>query len=125
MSFVTQIAFGVDAQCTSNPDTFKIMDRYLYSKDKNYVYFTNIKLDNSNSDTFVFLGSDYAKDKNNIYWHGAKLENADTKSFEILSADPWKYHARDKNSVYFQRKLINKADPVTFKPLDSFFSYYS
>ena len=46
MSFVTQIAFGVDAQCTSNPDTFKIME---YARSKGIV--PNVTVADISNDT--------------------------------------------------------------------------
>ena len=52
MPFVTQIAFGVDAQCTSNPYTFEIMK---YAREKGIV--PNVTVADISDNTADFLAT--------------------------------------------------------------------
>ncbi|MFH0854820.1 MAG: DKNYY domain-containing protein [bacterium] len=62
---------------------------------------SDIKLENSDSNTFECIDSNYAKDKNNVYYWGTKVEKADPESFKPLD---WP-NARDKNYYFEEYKI--------------------
>ena len=101
-------------------NTFEILEN-PYSKDKNNVYFMDVKIENVDAETFEVLGKGYSKDKNNVYFevtsigdentgfsiHLTAITAADVKTFRILG----KYNdgkARDKNNYYKNGEIIKK-----------------
>lgn len=79
--------------------TFKVVDSTLsraYFRDKNSVYYYNIKIKHADAATFVPLNDNYAKDKKHIFYQDSLLKNADYGSFRVIDKDK----AEDKLRQY-------------------------
>lgn len=92
-------------------ETFEVFPNTLYSKDKNSIYFNEIKINDANFATFSPIDDTYAKDINNVYYLGRKIEYADPNGFTVID-DQYSF-SKDKNFVYHYGKHINDLDPKT------------
>jgi len=69
----------------SDPDTFKVLGKSMYQKDKNNVYYNGEIIKNANPKSFTAFNSFISKDDNTVYSHGQKInEIKDPSSFEIM-----------------------------------------
>ena len=50
-----------------------------YGKDKNSVYFKNMKIEGADPASFVMLEQGYYKDKRYLYFYGKRLEGSDSR----------------------------------------------
>jgi hypothetical protein len=98
-----------------------------WAKDKNYVYFREKALENSQVDTFQFLALPgqpffgYAKDSNQVYYNGIILE-ADPATFSLVSSETWNPYGRDKNAVYYRSDKLENSDPATFFVIGTYYA---
>ena len=101
--------------------TFEIIN-YMYSKDKNVVYYngydSGYKLPDSDPKTFEVLSDSYSKDKSTVYHHGKKLNGADSESFVTIGNN----YAKDKYTIYYSGKKIEDSDVETFEIINHKFS---
>lgn len=70
--------------------TFEVIDSTLsasYFRDKNSVYYYNIKIKHADAVTFVPLNDNYAKDKKHVFYQDSLLKNADYGSFRVIDKD--------------------------------------
>jgi len=102
-----------------------------WATDKNYCYWTSLRLEDADRETFNALNSTFAKDKFNVWRDdGKKLKGLDAGSFEIFgdkySVTPCGF-CKDKNHVYHYLSLIieivKNARPETFIPLNREFGH--
>jgi len=100
---------GLDAK------TFKIL---YYSplgsfyKDKNGVYWDEIRITDIDIATLQILSMGYIKDINNVYFHSYKMPNADAKSFRVLNdARGIPSIAIDKDYVFWTTKILKEVSP--------------
>ena len=82
-----------------------------YTKDKNAVYYANVKLE-ADIDSFIALENYYGKDKNVVFFEDHKLEYIDVKTFvsyeESRIINGISYNAEDKNNYYSFGKIVKK-----------------
>lgn len=79
--------------------TFEIIDSTLsptYFRDKNSVYYYNMRIKHADAATFVPLNENYAKDKKHVFYQDSLLKNADYPSFQVIDKDK----AEDKFRQY-------------------------
>ena len=79
--------------------TFEVIDSTLsraYFRDKNSVYYYNMKIKHADAATFEPLNDHYAKDKNHVFYQDSLLKNADYPSFRVID----KEKAEDKFRQY-------------------------
>jgi len=103
-----------------------------WATDKNYCYWTSVRLENADRKTFNVLSRNFAKDKFNVWGDdGKKLKGLEAKSFEIYgdeySITPYGF-CKDRNHVYYyfcipKPEIVKKASPETFVPLNREFGY--
>ena len=99
---------------------------YLYSKDRNHVYFSSgddsyesadnpFIIESADVDTFMVLGgpgsSVYSRDHDSIFEGGRAIPGADTDTFRVLSEEEaaslnWEYDAEDKNRTYRYGEVV-------------------
>jgi len=102
-----------------------ILDEYGYRtgyyKDSNYVYVSNVIIEDADPVTFIAFycnyGKCYAKDKNVVYFGTSTIEYADAKTFTGREAHGW-----DTNYVYYEGNIILGADPSTFTQVTIYYS---
>lgn len=105
----------------ADPKTFQVLGNG-YAKDKNNVYWNDVKIENADIETFEVMDDsiEYAKDKNNVYftWMAQKnIENPET--FEFIQNS---IYAKDEEKVYFRAGqgdlgIVEKANPETFETI--------
>ena len=82
-----------------------------YTKDKNAVYYANVKLE-ADIDSFIALENYYGKDKNVVFFEDHKLKYIDVKTFvsyeESRIINGISYNAEDKNNYYSFGKIVKK-----------------
>jgi hypothetical protein len=128
-----------------DPLTFKLIGisgSYLYTKDKDNLYYQDEILKLADPQTFHYINYGYSKDKDNVYYQDEILKLADPQTFSMVtyhsannqyefrypyrpgviidvSLDYHNYYIQmyyaDKNNVYFKDKIIESADPETFQ----------
>ncbi len=101
-------------------NSFKIID-FVFSADKNSVYYGGIKLENVLSNGFEVVGnvydvSYYLKDRNKVYFLNeiselSVVEKADSKTFALIDD----LYSKDKNNVFCNGKILEGADVKSFK----------
>lgn len=93
-------------------DTYIPQDlKYGYVKDKNNIYYKNIKLNNVDYYSFEVLGEGYAKDNKGFFINEKRIEGLDIETFSVL-----KYgYSKDKDYVYYNFDKIEEADSTSFK----------
>ena len=114
--------------------TFKILDSSYtgygnFSKDKNYIYLNNKKLEEIDAKTFEKMWANLIRDKNGIY----KIEEDDGKykfkivpinekiDFKNLKSLDWGYFKDSKNIYYFDNDKFEKiegADANSFEKVE-------
>ncbi len=112
-------------------ETFVVLAKHLYAKDKNNVYIGAKKLEGADSNSFEALFykdglvSGYAKDKNHVYYNGEKMTfwssgiKADNSSFQALR----EFYAKDENRIYYMWTILRWGyDVETFKVLGNDFT---
>ena len=101
-----------------------------YVKRNNEIYYRfskeddiEIKVENTDLNTFKILNDKYAKDKNSAYFFGNKsFKDVDVKTFEVLP----NYYSKDKNNVYRPiNEWIHKIDGANPKTIKVLSQYYS
>lgn len=83
----------------ADASTFEIIDSTLskaYFRDKNSVYYYNLKIKHADVTTFVPLNDNYAKDKKRVFYQDSLLKNADYSTFRVID----KERAEDKLRKY-------------------------
>lgn len=111
--------------------TFKILDSSYtgygnFSKDKNYIYLNNKKLEEIDVKTFEKMQANLIRDKNDIYKveenegkHGFKIVPINARiDFKNLKNLDWGYFKDDKNIYYFDGDKFEKiegADASSFE----------
>ena len=114
--------------------TFKILDSSYtgygnFSKDKNYIYLNNKKLEEIDVKTFEKMQANLIRDKNDIYKveenegkHGFKIVPINARiDFKNLKNLDWGYFKDDKNIYYFDGDKFEKiegADASSFEKVE-------
>jgi hypothetical protein len=103
-----------------------------WATDKNYCYWTYLRLQNADRETFTVLNRTFAKDKFNLWRDdGKKMKGLDAESFKIFgdeySVTPCGF-CKDKNHVYYyfslmEIKIVRNALPETFISLNREFGH--
>ena len=101
-------------------NTFKIID-FVFSADKNRVYYRGIKLEKILSNGFEVVGnvydvSYYLKDRDKVYFLNevselSVVEKADSKTFSLIDD----LYSKDKNNIFCDGKILEGADVKSFK----------
>ncbi len=91
-------------------DTFQILHKRGYAKDKYHAYFHWHVVAEADMDSFVSLSELYAKDAHHVYYSGEKVELANPADFSMIAPE-W---GRDNNDVYHKTTAIHACSPVTF-----------
>lgn len=103
-----------------------------YSKDKNYVYFRESRINGAEPTSFTIIkGGPYSKDHKNVYiqlqtrndYKISKLPNADAGTFELIVSKSSHHYAKDKRAVYMNGAEIFGADRASFIVLPENMSY--
>ncbi len=100
-----------------------------FSKDLDFVYYKNQKIEGLNPKTFKKLGYRYIRDSKNVYFldNGKykRINNIDIDSFVILKdndgciwTNDYICYARDKNYIIFNTNILTWSDVKTFEILD-------
>lgn len=97
-------------------ETFEVFPNTIYSKDKNSIYFKEIKINDVNFATFSPIDGTYAKDINNVYYLGRKIEYADPNGFTVIN-NQYSF-SKDKNNIYFQNQKIPNVDAESFQVIN-------
>ncbi len=82
----------------SNSDPLENL-KWLYSKDKNNVYYLKHEILWADTESFEVLDYNIAKDKNSAYFKGWKINWSDSETFETLENSYGTY--KDKYNVYY------------------------
>ena len=126
-----EIFCNIEPMKNVDANSFEVIPNSNYARDKNNVYYPieipcidysdcgvcycgKYVLENTNPNTFKYLGKDYAIDKNLVFFRGRKLNNADGETFEIIKGGEFFYFAKDKSHVYKHDKIFEEADAKTF-----------
>ena len=101
-------------------NSFKIID-FVFSADKNRVYYRGIKLEKILSNGFEVVGnvydvSYYLKDSEKVYFLNeiselSVIEKADSKTFALIND----LYSKDKNNIFCDGKILEGADVKSFK----------
>lgn len=89
------------------------VDRHLFTKDQNNVYYTYKKLEGADPESFIlldnplYLGENYGADENNIYFLNFKLKQVDRLSFEVINSR----YAKDDKRVFYKADIIKGMNP--------------
>ncbi len=108
----------------ADPETFKALNEFSFSKDKNHVWYLEFddmgrnllltELEDADPQTFEVLTLWYAKDVQRVYssleYHVSPIIGADSKTFITIDG----YYGKDKNNVYFYGVEIKDSDSETF-----------
>lgn len=108
----------VETITNSDPDTFEVLEKTGFAKDKNHVYYSGSIIQNADPATFEFIGDRYTKDENNIFFsyniESNIVEGADRDTFEEYPEKS--EYAKDINYVYYLGEILEGEDPATFQP---------
>ncbi len=112
-NYVFLLGYGINETKINgaDPQTFKVIENYQWSMDKNNVYFMFDKLNEVNTKTFIAIDQDWGKDNKNYYHHNLRVDSLDYSSARIISPD----YISDRNRVYFRNLIVKDANPKTFK----------
>lgn len=114
-----------DADVTSLSRVENYNERHqLYMKDKDNVYSTYSRINDSDPATFMVLDNYYSRDKNHVYYEGKLLPNLDTQAFRFVTIQDeestfYTYNAynslfvKDNRHVYYKDTLIAELNPAT------------
>ncbi len=89
----------------ADPATFELVDGSLSKKffrDKNGIYFLNVKMKQADLKSFTPLNNDYARDKNHLFFQEKILTGADYGSFIVIEDG----NAKDKNHRFVEGKAV-------------------
>lgn len=95
-----------------DPSTFVILNRKGYAKDKRNAYYTYVKIDGAEPNSFTALSENYAKDSRRVYHTHRPVEKADPKSFVLLEGQ-WGW-GKDQNDIYIGNWAVGACDLSTF-----------
>lgn len=98
----------------ADDESFQILNKQGYAKDKQYVYFEFYPLEGADPASFTALSDSYGKDDAHVYYKLAMIPGADPKTFELFDIQ-W---GRDSRDIYWQDKPIEACDPATFVLLE-------
>lgn len=130
--FCGEIYCDVDPMKNVDVNTFQVIPRANYAKDKNFVYYPislscidyfdcgvcycdEYVIKNANPNSFKYLGKDYATDEDLVFFRGKLLKEADGKTFEVIEGGgPYSCFAKDKNHVYKREEIFPVADAASF-----------
>ncbi len=111
----------------ADPVTLTNIDRNIYGKDKNYVYYYGVPVPFADPGTFEVIDRTYAKDQYSVFYNGALIEGADPKTFQTFKASKFwaSDYSRDTRQAFYQSKPIEVCDVNTFKPHSRYASYWA
>ena len=95
--------------------TFKVLD-FHYSKDKNYVYYENKKLETLDSKTFEVIDYSYGKDKNGVYYIDYPLE-LNKSSVKTTGG-----FITDGKKTYYDYKELKNLNPLELENITGAYS---
>lgn len=107
----------------ADPNSFELLNKPYYTKDKNYVYLSSTKFC-SYPETFSFIGNYYCKNKKYIYrpiGRGDKVTD-DVEHFKLLKEEGLFDYAIDSKFAYVNGEKIENVNPKTYKPIKQGFS---
>ncbi len=104
---------GTNVRIVKNADkeSFKILKKTEYAKDKNRVYYRGLEIRNADSKSFVYIDDYYSKDINHVFLRDKELTSIDPLTFEIIK---WEW-SKDKNDIYSHNKGIGVKDIDSFQ----------
>lgn len=102
----------------ANPNTLQTLPVKSYSKDENNVYFKSNLFIWADPDTFEILNWGYSKDKNDVYFDWDLIVWSDSATFEIVNPD----YSKDKNAIYYLGKTLS-ISPDLFSFVSNEYSY--
>ena len=76
--------------------TFQILKNDNYAKDKSYVYYNGVIIENANPKYFSVLDNGYSKDGNNVFFQNETLIDSNPQSFQILEFP----YSKDHQKIY-------------------------
>lgn len=92
---------------------------YPFSKNKQYVFYANQRIDGIDPEHCIILNSSYVKDDQHVFLMGKLIPNADAASFTLSELDNeatnTSSYSLDHNHVFFGLQIIDKADPKSFE----------
>jgi hypothetical protein len=97
-----------------DPETFVILDKHGYAKDKLRVYYEGVPVEGADPASFEDITDDYGKDATQVYYQFRAIPGADPATFNVFNIQ-W---GRDANDIYLQDRPIEACDPDTFVLLD-------
>ncbi|TMP36596.1 DKNYY domain-containing protein [Pseudoalteromonas rubra] len=103
---------NVDAFVPCDIDSFKVLSKNRFAKDKHCVYFMGQKLQDASPNTFKTKSSYHSLDHRNVYYEDKKIAGANVKKFREINLD----YATDGQHVFYQGGRID-ASPIGFRGL--------
>ena len=93
-----------------DPESFVILDKHGFAKDKLRVYYEGYGIIGSDPNTFEVISDPYGKDDSQVYYKFNVITDADPATFEVLDSQ-W---ARDVKDVYSEHIPLDACDPASF-----------
>ena len=123
---------GVKVLNNADPSSFTVLTindglgGQPYASDIDTVFFSDIEIEDADTNSFVPISNVYSKDDNNVYYCQYSgcfdreckiITDSDPTSFKVSSND---YIGLDKNYVYSAGEVIKNADPNSFQIIDDY-----
>ena len=96
-----------------DPETFVILDKNGYAKDKLRVYYKGYPVEGANPLSFERITEHYGKDADHVYYELELVPGADPATFKVFETQ-W---GRDVHDIYLQYRPLEACDPSTFEIL--------
>jgi hypothetical protein len=98
-----------------DPDSFQVLNKRGYAKDKMTAYFRWKRIAGSEPQSFSALSEIYAKDAYRVYYEDEIVPTADPATWVLMEVE-W---AKDKKDVFLQNMPIAACDPASFEFLSN------
>ncbi len=92
-------------------ETFVVLDKETYAKDKDNVYFKGGQIKNADPETFEIINHGYSKDKNYVFIDYYKIFKADPKTFELIKFP----YSKDKSKIFCGTLPLKTDDIANFE----------
>ena len=105
--------YSGDYPISDSPDTFERFEGF--ARDEHGIIIGIHRLENADSKSFQYVGSDYYRDKNHVFLiesdRKCVISEADAATFKVIS----QYYTKDKNKVFWRGEPLSNADPTKFQ----------